>query len=116
MQTIEEIHIGEIIKHVMKEQGRSQSWLAKKLGCDRAYVYDIYKRQYIDTHLLQKVSIILNHDFFRVHSAYIINLNHIQNIDKNSSVIMGFEKIAVPIAQRRWPEFKRRGSFCSSSE
>ena len=50
---------------------------------------------------------VLNHDFFRVHSAYIINLNHIQNIDKNSSVLMGFEKIAVPIAQRRWPEFKR---------
>lgn len=50
---------------------------------------------------------VLSHDFFRVHSAYIINLNHIQNIDKNSSVLMGFEKIAVPIAQRRWPEFKR---------
>ena len=46
-------------------------------------------------------------DFFRVHSAYIVNLNHIQNIDKNSSVLMGFEKIVVPISQRRWPEFKR---------
>ena len=46
-------------------------------------------------------------DFFRVHSAYIVNLNHIQNIDKNSSVLMGFEKIVVPISQRRRPEFKR---------
>ena len=46
-------------------------------------------------------------DFFRVHSAYIVNLNHIQNIDKNSSVLMGFEKIVVPISQRRWSEFKR---------
>lgn len=71
MQTIEEIHIGEIIKHVMKEQGRSPSWLAKQLGCERANVYDIYKRQYIDTHLLQKVSIILNHDFFQVYSFHL---------------------------------------------
>ena len=71
MQTIEEIHIGEIIKHVMKEQGRSPSWLAKQLGCERANVYDIYKRQYIDTHLLQKVSIILNYDFFQVYSSHL---------------------------------------------
>ncbi len=50
---------------------------------------------------------VVDYDFFRVHSAYIINLNHIQGIDKNSSVLMGLEKIIVPISQRRWPNFKK---------
>lgn len=69
MQTDEEIHIGEIIKQVMKDQGRSPSWLATKLGCERANIYDIYKRQYIDTCLLQKVSKLLNYDFFLLYSS-----------------------------------------------
>lgn len=69
MHTNEEIHIGEIIKQVMKDQGRSPSWLATKLGCERANIYDIYKRQYIDTCLLQKVSKLLNYDFFLLYSV-----------------------------------------------
>ena len=47
------------------------------------------------------------YDFFRVHSAYIVTLNHIQRIDKTISVLMGPEKIAVPVSQRRWAGFKK---------
>jgi hypothetical protein len=68
MHIDEDIHIGTIIKQVMKTQGRSPSWLAKQLGCERANIYDIYKRQYIDTHLLQKISEILSYDFFWIYS------------------------------------------------
>lgn len=68
MQTNENIHIGELIKQVMKEQGRGPSWLAQRLGCERANVYDIYKRQYIDTNLLLKISKLLSYDFFSLYS------------------------------------------------
>ncbi len=71
MDKNEEIHIGEIIKQVMKDQGRSPSWLAKQLGCERANIYDIYKRQYIDTCLLQKMSKLLNYDFFLLYSDHL---------------------------------------------
>ena len=45
--------------------------------------------------------------FFRVHSAFIINLLQIVRIEKNISVIMGKDQIAIPIAQRRNAEFKK---------
>lgn len=58
------MHIGTRIQQVMKEQGRSVSWLAEKLPCERTNVYYIYKRSSIDTELLFNISKLLNHDFF----------------------------------------------------
>lgn len=46
-------------------------------------------------------------NFFRVHAAYIVNLDQIQRIDKSISVIMGKENVPIPIAQRRYLSFKR---------
>ena len=62
------IHIGNIIKKVFEAQGGSASWLAKQLCCDRTNIYSIFKRESIDTALLEKISIILNHDFFKYYS------------------------------------------------
>ena len=45
--------------------------------------------------------------FFRTHAAFLINLNHIQRIDRNISVIMGKNQIPVPISQRRNSGFKK---------
>lgn len=58
------IHIGERIKEELQQQGRSVSWFAGKLYCDRTNVYDIFKRQSLDTELLLRISIILRHNFF----------------------------------------------------
>ena len=58
------VHIGKKIEEVFYEQGRSPSWLAKKLYCDRTNIYNIFRRESIDTALLAKISILLNHDFF----------------------------------------------------
>jgi len=57
-------HIGEIIKEELHRQGRSVTWLARKLYCDRTNVYNIFKRQSIDTETLLRISSILGHDFF----------------------------------------------------
>lgn len=62
------IHIGSIIKKRFDEQGESVSWFAKQLCCDRTNVYSIFKRESIDTALLVKISVILNHDFFKYYS------------------------------------------------
>ncbi|MBO7055563.1 MAG: XRE family transcriptional regulator [Bacteroidales bacterium] len=69
--TIEEIHIGKEIKRIVKEQGRQTQWLAEKLNYDRNNIYDIYKRRYIDTGVLLRLSNALEYDFFALYSQQI---------------------------------------------
>lgn len=58
------MHVGNRIKAVLDEQGRSASWLASKIPCERTNMYDIFKREDVSVALLYKVSTILGHDFF----------------------------------------------------
>lgn len=62
------IFIGTIIQQELKNQERTVSWLARKLDCDRTNVYNIFRRQDIDTELLMRISIILHRDFFSIFS------------------------------------------------
>ncbi|MBQ3363903.1 MAG: XRE family transcriptional regulator [Muribaculaceae bacterium] len=61
------VHIGKEIKAELRRQERGVSWLAYKLHCDRTNVYDIFKREGIDTRLLERISIILNRNFFSLY-------------------------------------------------
>ncbi len=58
-------HIGELIKQKFEKRGCTVSWFAKELHCDRSNVYDIFKRESIDTKRLYKISEILEHNFFK---------------------------------------------------
>lgn len=58
------MHIGQRIKTVLAEQGKPVTWLAKEIVCERTNVYNIFSRSTISTGLLQKICIVLNHDFF----------------------------------------------------
>ena len=49
----------------MRSQGRSPSWLATQICCNRDNIYKIFRRQHIDTDLLLKISVALNIDFFQ---------------------------------------------------
>lgn len=59
------IHIGKLIEEELRRQERSVAWLARKLFCQRQNIYDIFKRESIDTTLLKRISSVLGHDFFR---------------------------------------------------
>ncbi len=61
------IHIGKIIERVLREQGRSVSWFAKQIYCERTNVYSIFKRSSIDTDLLVRISNVLSYDFFEAY-------------------------------------------------
>lgn len=63
------LHIGQLIKEELERQERTVSWFARKLYCDRSNVYKIFKRPTIDTELLLRISVILNHDFFGYYMA-----------------------------------------------
>ncbi|MDE6826237.1 MAG: XRE family transcriptional regulator [Paramuribaculum sp.] len=61
------MHIGIRIKEVLdsKSKGQTATWFAQQLHCDRRNVYSIFSRASIDTDLLRRISVILDHDFFR---------------------------------------------------
>ena len=66
----EEPHIGNIIREVLKQQGRSITWLGKQLGCSRQNIYKILRRNWIYTDMLLKISDLLDYDFFKCFSEY----------------------------------------------
>ena len=61
------IHIGREIKAELERQERGVTWLADKLHCDRTNVYNIFSREGIDTRLLERISVILNRNFFALY-------------------------------------------------
>lgn len=59
------MHVGRLIESIVREQGRSPSWLAERLHTVRVNVYDIFRRESIDTALLKRISIVLGVDIFK---------------------------------------------------
>jgi transcriptional regulator with XRE-family HTH domain len=60
------INIGQLIKEKVTEKRLSQDALGKMINTTKQNVGDIYKRRSIDTQLLLKLCIVLEHDFFEV--------------------------------------------------
>lgn len=63
-----DVHIGSIIKEELLRQGRTASWLAHVLYCDRSNVYKLFKKKSLDSDLLLRISEALQTDFFRCYS------------------------------------------------
>lgn len=63
------IHIGKKIKEELYKQNISVSDFAKKISRSRNVVYDIFGRESIDTDLLNRISKVLNYDFFSIYSS-----------------------------------------------
>jgi hypothetical protein len=62
------IHIGKKIKEVLTQSKFTATEFAVQINKTRTVVYDIFKRSTIDTGLLQKISKVLNYDFFADYS------------------------------------------------
>lgn len=62
------VHIGNIIRQELANQRRSVSWLAEQLYTDRTNMYRILKKENLDTALLRRISLCLQHDFFKYYS------------------------------------------------
>jgi len=57
------MHIGQLIEHELKRQGRGKTWLANKICCTRENVYHILKSESIDCNLLKRISMALDVNF-----------------------------------------------------
>lgn len=62
------IHIGKVIEKVLRGQGKTVTWFARSLYCDRTNVYKIFQRESVDSEMLYRISKILSHDFFKYYS------------------------------------------------
>lgn len=58
------ISIGDSIKYKLREKNISIVRFANMLNCSRAYVYKLLSKNSMETSLLEKISIVLDHDFF----------------------------------------------------
>ena len=58
------VHIGQKIKTVVEEKRFPINDFAIQINKSRTVVYNIFSRKTIDTGLLQKISIVLEHNFF----------------------------------------------------
>ena len=63
-----EFVIGQRIKEVLAEEGRTVTWLAQQMGCSREYLYKVFSRTWISTDLLVTISEVMKHDFFKYFS------------------------------------------------
>lgn len=63
------MHIGKKIKEVWRDSRLKGTEFAAAINKDRQVIYDIFKRETIDTGLLQKIGKVLDYDFFTYYSA-----------------------------------------------
>lgn len=64
------IDIGKMVEETFRQlKARNRScnvtWFATQLNCHRRNIYDIFNRPSIDTQLLERISLVLNHNFFQ---------------------------------------------------
>lgn len=67
--------IGEKIKEVFKQMPKecTVNWFAQQLHCDRRNIYRIFAKNNLDIELLRRISVILDHDFFKDISEETLN-------------------------------------------
>ena len=80
------IHVGKKIKEEVHKQNFTITSFAKKINRSRNVVYDIFKRESIDTDLLNKIGKVLNCDFFSMYSSQKeYTQDHIKHFHVNES-------------------------------
>ncbi len=57
--------IGQEIKRIVKKRGMTVEELALALNVSKPNIFDIYRRETIDTGLLERLCKVLNHNFFQ---------------------------------------------------
>ena len=60
-----EIHIGQLIKKIVRESNIKDIDFAKRIGKSKQNIYDLYKRSDVEVKLLLTISRALEYDFFQ---------------------------------------------------
>lgn len=60
----DQIHIGNMIASFIKSNGISKSELGRRIPCCRTHVYEILNSPSLHSQQIQRISEVLDHDFF----------------------------------------------------
>jgi hypothetical protein len=60
----EEFHIGHRFKEYINSHGIKLQWLCGQMHCHRNTLYNLFERNWIDSDVLMKLSLLQKHDFF----------------------------------------------------
>ena len=99
------VHIGKKIKDVLSQKPISVVEFAEKINKTRTVVYDIFKRNSIDSSLLSKISKVLDHDFFLYYNS---DKGDLGRIVKEREGNYGKRRDQVIILQMELEDSKRR--------
>jgi predicted transcriptional regulator len=58
------IHIGELIRIKLQEEGRTIPWFAKKMSHSPSGIYKLLNKETLNTEQLERICMILNFNFF----------------------------------------------------
>lgn len=107
-----EFHIGSKIELVVRQSGISITDFADKIGCVRENVYDIFRRESVDTQLLKIISEALGYDFFTELSK---NYNLSKAVNENDVQRRAIDQFRV-VVPRLMEEMNFRGNIISCSD
>lgn len=65
------LHIGNLIREELRQQNKTNNWLAEQLCVNPRTINKIFLKQDIDTSQLLRISQILKVDFFKYYSQQI---------------------------------------------
>lgn len=57
------VHVGNLIHEELKRQGRTVTWFASQIYCEKSNIYKLFRRKSIDLEQLMKISEVLGHNF-----------------------------------------------------
>ena len=83
-------HIGLEIKSIFEKKGMTVSEFGRRINKSRENVYNIFKRETIDTGLLEKISTVLEHDFFTHYTSLVDEINRIKEENQNLKDALSF--------------------------
>lgn len=62
---MKDVNIGKMIREELRRQGRTVTWFASQIYCEKSNVYKLFRRKSIDLGQLMMISETLNHNFLR---------------------------------------------------
>lgn len=65
METMKDVHVGEMIQAELKKQGKTVNWLANEIFCEKSNIYKLFRRKSIDLEQLMRISEALQHNFLK---------------------------------------------------
>ena len=95
-KTNNNIHIGSIIKAIVKQQRISDMEFASMIHCHPTTLVDIYKRHDINSGLLWKISVALGYNFYTdIYGAELSRLLKNKPDDGITNIVVSAEKISI---------------------